>query len=64
MEDFLKQWGPAIITAVAVFIVIAIVVAFKGQLTDALQGIFADFSTKATNAMNTTIETTTAAGTP
>lgn len=61
MEDFLKQWGPAIITAVAVFIIIAIVVAFKGQLTDALQNIFTNFGSKATDAMNATVEVTTAA---
>ena len=44
MEDFIKQWGPAIITVLAFMILIGIVVAFKGQIGDAFTKLFDGFT--------------------
>lgn len=44
MEDFIKQWGPAIITVLAFMILIGIVVAFKGQIGAAFNDLFNNFT--------------------
>jgi len=49
MQDFLKEWGPAIITAIAVFIIIMIVRAMQGQFSDNYKAIMDNFE-KTTNA--------------
>lgn len=44
MEDFIKQWGPAIITVIAFMVLIGIVLAFKGQIGDAFKSLFDNFT--------------------
>lgn len=48
MQDFLKEWGPAIITAVAILLIIAVVNLVP--IGDILNDVIDTFAGKVTNA--------------
>ncbi len=46
MEDFLKSWGPAVITAVAIIILTLIVKAVAPSIKSGMEGIVTQFTEK------------------
>lgn len=44
MEDFIKQWGPAIITVIAFMILIGIVTVFRDPIGQAFNDLFTTFT--------------------
>ena len=50
MQDIIKEWGPAIITVIAIFLVIAILQMpeVKNVVTNAFTGLISDALTPAT----------------
>lgn len=44
MEDFIKQWGPAIITVIAFMVLIGIVYVFKDPIGNAFKSLFDTFT--------------------
>lgn len=60
MQDILKEYGPAIITVIAIIALIGLVTFLIGSGGDsvvgkAFSGLISDFFTKAQTAANTTI---------
>lgn len=52
MQEFLKEWGPAVITAVAVLVIVAVIAGLKtnlGNMFETLMKTVQDSSSKVVN---------------
>lgn len=66
MQEFLKEWGPAVITAVAVLVIVAVISLLKGSLQTMFENLLSTVQNSSTKIVdeNAGVKTETQAPTP
>lgn len=66
MQEFLKEWGPAVITAVAVLVIVAVISLLKGSLQTMFNNLLNTVQNSSTKIVdeNAGVKTETQAPTP